>query len=130
MTRLQKVPTLLFALIIGFAAEMCFGAISVVAVLSGGIGPCGFTGEAPGFIRIIHQPGSWAAGLLVADSSPAYLPLVVLNTTVFLSFLAFFILRLIADRKETRLVSSSLHNLNTGGDSLPTDGDCGSASEE
>jgi hypothetical protein len=102
MTCLRKVPAVVLAFIIGFATEAVLGAISVVSVLAGGIGPCGFTGDAPGFVRVIHQPGFWLAGSLVKNSGPSYFPLAVFITTVFLSVLAIFVLRLTADRKEIR----------------------------
>ena len=73
--------------------EAALGVISVVAVVAGGIGPCGLTGHAPGFVRVIHQPGFWLAGVLVADSSVPYLPLALVFTTIFLSVLAWIPLR-------------------------------------
>jgi hypothetical protein len=100
MTRVRKIPAVLLAIIIGFAVEAALGAVSVVSVLAGGVGPCGFTGDAPGLVEVIHQPGFWLAGALVGDSSRSYFLGAILITTVFLSILAFFVLRLAARRPE------------------------------
>jgi len=90
---MRKIPTILLAVMIGVAIEAALCVISVVVVLAGGFGPCGPTGDAPSFVRVIHQPGFWLAGFLVEDSSPSYLLLAVGITTVFLSILALVILR-------------------------------------
>jgi hypothetical protein len=89
----RRIPTILLAIIFGVAIETALCVISVVSVLAGGVGPCGPTGDAPIFVRVIHQPGTWLAGLLVEDSNPSYLPLIVILTTLLLSGLAFILLR-------------------------------------
>lgn len=78
---------------IGAGVEAALCVISVVWVLAGGVGPCGFNGDPPGFVRLIHQPGFWLAGFMVGDSDPSYLPLAVVVTAVFLSILAFIVLK-------------------------------------
>jgi hypothetical protein len=70
MTLMGSFKTICFAVVIGVTVELVLCGISVVSVLSGGFGPCGPTGEAPTFVRVIHQPGFCLAGLLVEDSSP------------------------------------------------------------
>ena len=90
---MRKIPTTLLAIISGVAVEATLCVISVATVLTGGIGPCGLTGDAPGFVRVVHQPGFWLAGALVADSGPLYLPLAVVFTTIFLSLVAWIVLR-------------------------------------
>jgi hypothetical protein len=98
----REIPTILLAIIFGVAIETALCVISVVSVMAGGFGPCGPTGDAPVFVRVIHQPGIWLAGLLVEDSNPSYLPLIVLITTVFLSVLAFIFLRFGLGKNEIR----------------------------
>lgn len=88
-----KIPTILLAAIIGAVIEFILCVISVISVLTGGIGPCGPTRDVPGFVSIIHQPGFWISGLLVGDYNLLNLPLAVVFTTVFLSLLAFVVLR-------------------------------------
>jgi hypothetical protein len=114
MTKGRKIPAVLLALIIGFVAEAALGAISVVSVFAR-IGPCGFAGDAPGFVRTIHQPGFWLAAVLVGDSSPRYLPLAIFITTVFLSLMAFFVLWLATDRKNYLLSKVASENPKNGG---------------
>jgi hypothetical protein len=97
--RLKRIPTILLAVMIGGATEATLCAISVVSVLARGFGPCGPTGDTPGFVRVIHQPALWLASLLVEDSSVSYLPLAVGITTVFLSIFAFMMLRFGVGRK-------------------------------
>jgi hypothetical protein len=104
MTKARKIPAVLLALIIGFAVEAALGTISVVSVLAGGVGPCGFSGDAPGFVRVIHQPGFWFAGVLVGDSSLRYFLLAIFITAVLLSAMTFVVLRLAGGRKEIRSV--------------------------
>ncbi len=118
MTKARKVPAVLLAFIVGFAVEAALGVISVVSVLAGGIGPCGFTGDAPGFVRVIHQPGFWLAGALVGDSSLNYFLLAILITTVFLSILAFFVLRWAGRTNEILLSNASSDSLKIVGDSV------------
>jgi hypothetical protein len=91
----------------GVAIETVLCVISVVSVLTGGFGPCGPTGDAPVFVRVIHQPGTWLAGLSVEDSDPSYLPLIVLITTIFLSILAYIFLRFGFGRNEIQLPKDS-----------------------
>jgi hypothetical protein len=97
--RLRRIPTILLAAMIGCAIEATLCAISVVSVLARGFGPCGPTGDTPGFVRVIHQPGLWLAGSLVEDSSLSYLLLAVGITAVFLSVFAFMMLRFGVGRK-------------------------------
>jgi hypothetical protein len=99
---MKRIPAILLAGMIGVAIEVALGVVSVVAVLAGGIGPCGLTGDAPGLVRMIHQPGFWLARFLVKDSSPAYLPSAMLITTVFLSMAAFIVLKFRGERNELR----------------------------
>ena len=94
-------PTILLAAIWGVVIESALCVVAVVSVLAGGFGPCGPSGDAPGFVRVIHQPGFWLAGLLVGDYNLISIPLAVVVTTVLLSVLAFIVLRLVGGRSET-----------------------------
>ena len=96
--RKGHVHTVRRALKFGVIIESTLCGISVVSVLAGGVGPCGLTGEAPGFVRFIHQPGFWLSGYLVKDSSPSYLLLSVVLTTAMLSVLAYFVLSILHER--------------------------------
>jgi hypothetical protein len=90
---LKKIPTVLLATISGVAIESVLCVIALISVFAGGVGPCGPSGNAPAFVRIIHQPGFLLAGLFVEDSSPLYLLLTVASTAVLLSILAYIVLR-------------------------------------
>ena len=95
---MKKIPTILLAAMIGVSTEAALCVISAVSVLAGGIGPCGPTGDVPIFVSVIHQPGFWLSGCLVEDSSPLYLVLSVVVTTVMLCVLAYIALRISHER--------------------------------
>jgi hypothetical protein len=105
--RMKMIPTILLAAMIGVAIEAALCVLSVVCVLAGGVGPRGPTGDPPAFVRVIHQPGFWIAGLLVGDSSLSYLILSVAVTTLFLSVLAYFALRILHERHKKASGQSS-----------------------
>jgi hypothetical protein len=96
---MRSLRAVLGALVLGVLVESALCVVSVACVLAGGFGPCGPTGDAPGFVRLIHQPGFWAAGFFVQDSSPMYLALSVIFTTAILSGLAFVVLKILNQRR-------------------------------
>lgn len=85
----------------GAIIESTLCGISVVSILAGGMGPCGPTGDPPGFVRFIHQPGFWLSGYLVKDSSLSYLPLSVLLTTAMLTVLVYVISMIFRQRSKS-----------------------------
>ena len=95
---MRSSPTVWRALKYGVITETVLCGISVASVLAGGFGPCGPTGNAPGFVRVIHQPAFWASGFVVEDSSPIYLILSIVLTTVMLSALAYVVLKILRER--------------------------------
>jgi len=97
---MRKIPTILLATIWGVAIEAVLCVIAVVSVLAGGFGPCGPSGDAPGFVRVIHQPGFWLSSILVGDDNLISIPLAVMVTTVLLSILAFIVLRFVRGTSE------------------------------
>ena len=78
--------------------EIFLCGFSVVYILTGGVGPCGPTRDVPGFIRLLHQPGSWLAGLLAGESNAFHFLLSLFATTVVFSGLAYIALRLLHER--------------------------------
>ena len=103
LEHMRKLPTILLAAISGIAIEVALCATVVISAFTGGIGPCGPTGNAAAFVAVIHQPGFLLAGLLVENSSPLYLLLAVAITAVLLSVLAFIILKFGIRRKEVSI---------------------------
>lgn len=101
---MKKIPAILLAAICGVVIEPALCVIAVVFVLAGGFGPCGPSGDVPGFIKVIHQPGFWLSGLLVEDSTPSYLLLSVMITTVLLSIAAFIILGFAGGKIQTHQI--------------------------
>lgn len=99
---MRKIPTMLVAAIWGVAIESALCVVAVVSVLAGGFGPCGPTGDVPGFVRVIHQPGFWVSSVLVGDYNLISVPLAVMVTTVLLSVVAFVVLRLVRGTSEVR----------------------------
>lgn len=90
---MRKIPTILLAIIWGVASESALCVIAVASVLAGGFGPCGPSGDVPGFVQVIHQPGFWVSAFLVGDYNLISIPLAVMITTVSLSIVAFIVLR-------------------------------------
>jgi hypothetical protein len=86
---MPRFNTILQGVACGVSIEFVLCVITVVSVLSGGIGPCGPTGDVPIFVSVVHQPGFWLSGCLVADSSPMYIVLSVAVTTVLLSIVSY-----------------------------------------
>jgi hypothetical protein len=97
MENLQKIRR---AAALGVIIECFLCGFSVVYILTGGVGPCGPTREVPSFVRLIHQPGSWLAGLLVGDSNALDFLLSLATTTVMLGVLAYIALRVLGERTE------------------------------
>lgn len=97
---MRNITVILLAAMIGTAAEVGLGVISVVTSLAQGDRP---SEDVPDFIQTIHQPGFWLAGLLVDDSSPSSLILAVGITTLFFSILAFVLLRIGIGKKSNPL---------------------------
>ncbi len=77
----------------GVLIECLLCGFSVIYVLTGGFGPCGPARDVPGFVRLVHLPGSWVSGLLSEGGGAIQLPVCLATTTAVLSVMAYIVLR-------------------------------------
>jgi len=92
---IQNVSIIRRSAALGVIIELFLCGFSVVYILTGGFGPCGPARDVPGFVRLFHQPGSWVAGLLVAESKGLHFLLSLAATTMMFSVLAYIALRIL-----------------------------------
>jgi hypothetical protein len=86
---MRKSSAILIALITGCATEVLLCVVAVISIFSGGFGPCGSSGDFPGWLAFVHQPGVWLAELLLPDATISQLPIIVGTTAAELGLAAY-----------------------------------------
>ena len=87
-----KLPALSLAVLIGCLTEVALCVVGIASIFSGGFGPCGPSGDFPGWLVLIHLPGVWIAESLLPRGGFADVPIMLVTTSALLSTVAYVVI--------------------------------------
>ena len=87
---MKKLSAFASSVVIGASLEITLCAVAVILIITGGMGPCGPSGDFPAWLTAAHVPGVFVSSLVFPDPTLLRLPIIVVITAAQFSLIAWF----------------------------------------